>query len=290
MRRGLRRRVLLLASLVWMPALAMAIGPAASPPRIALVIDDLGADLEAGRRVLGLPGPLTCAFLPHTPHAATLAEAAHADGKEVILHQPMQAMDNLPLGPGGVYLDTTERDFRETVTANLAAVPHAVGINNHMGSLLTRHPGHMTWLMTLMRERDAGYFLDSRTTAATVAERMAREQGVPTVRRDVFLDHQVDRDAIHAQFRRLVALAHRQGFAVGIGHPHPETLAVLERELTRLQAHGVVLVPLSELVSVTAADTSGPARAASAPRPGGEPEYAAQCTQCPARQRRAAQH
>lgn len=231
---------------------------AAGPPRIAIVIDDLGDRLAAGERVVRLPGAVTCAFLPHTPHAAALAEQAHARGKEVILHQPMQAVEDLPLGPGGVYLDTTERRFRQIVRRNLRAIPHAVGVNNHMGSLLTRHPGHMTWLMTLLREDGAGYFLDSRTTAATVAERMAREQGVPTIRRHIFLDNQRDAEAIRTQLRRLVELARRQGYAVGIGHPYPQTLAVLEQELPRLADRGVALVPLSALVPAVDREEGAP--------------------------------
>lgn len=229
--------------------LGLAGGPVgAQAPRIAIVIDDLGDRLAEGRAALDLPGRLTYAMLPHTPHAARLAREAHAAGKEVMLHQPMQAVVGQPLGPGGVTLDMSERRFRETVRANLRAVPHVAGLNNHMGSLLTQHPGHMTWLMALLREERVGYFLDSRTTAGTVAERMAREQDVATGRRHVFLDHDRDEAAIAREFRRLTEHARRQGQAIAIGHPYPETLAVLARELGDLERHGVELVTVGELL------------------------------------------
>src|SRR5690606_23829095 len=109
---------------------------------------------------------------------------------------------------------------------NLAAVPHVRGVNNHMGSLITRHPGHMTWLMQDLA-RDGLFFVDSYTHPQSVALEMAREGGVPAARRDVFLDHVAEPEAIAHQFRRLLARARSDGHAIGIGHPYPATLAFL---------------------------------------------------------------
>jgi polysaccharide deacetylase 2 family uncharacterized protein YibQ len=119
-----------------------------------------------------------------------------------------------------------------------------MGMNNHQGSLLTRHPGHMTWVMKAMRE--GGYFfVDSRTSSKSVAEAIAHEQGVPVVKRDVFLDHEVDVQSIKFEFNRLIQIAKRKGHAVGIGHPHSETLAVLREMLPTLEALDIALVPIS---------------------------------------------
>ncbi len=217
-------------------------------PMMTLIIDDMGDRLPEGNRVAGLPGPVVCAMLPHTAHARRLADTCNDAGKEVMLHLPMQAMNGAPLGPGGVTLDMDREAFQAQFEDSLASVPHAIAVNNHMGSLLTQHPGHMTWLMELLAERGGMIFVDSRTTARTVAQRMAEEQNVPNVRRDVFLDHDRDEAAITEQFHRLVALARERGAAVGIGHPYPETLAVLERELPELERrYGVELVPLNRL-------------------------------------------
>lgn len=218
-------------------------------PQVAVIIDDVGDRLEAGLRTVDLPGPVACAFLPRTPYAERLAVRAHEQGKEVLLHQPMQAMaHNELLGPGAVTLDMTEAEFLRTLRRNLLALPYVTGINNHMGSLLTRHPGHMTWLMEELRRQGGLYYIDSRTTRHTVAQRMADEVGVPATRRHVFLDNQRDPAAIRAQFRQLVRMARRQGQALAIGHPYPETLQVLEAELPRLADAGIRLVPVRTLL------------------------------------------
>lgn len=227
--------------------------PVASTARISIVIDDMGDQLDAGQRALQLPGAVTYAFLPHTPHSHDLAEAAHRLGKEVMLHLPMQAMgSNNLLGPGALTLDMSREHFIHTLQGNLQAVPHIAGVNNHMGSLLTRHPGHMQWLMETLKQRHpALYFIDSRTTHHTVARQLAGEHGVPARQRDVFLDDDPDQEAVQRQFRRLIDKAQRQGSAIGIGHPYDTTLTVLAQMIPRLAANGIELVPASALIHNT---------------------------------------
>ena len=225
--------------------------PVAEPgaaPEIAVIIDDMGSRLDAGRQVLALPGPVACAFLPYAPHTPKLARLAHEQGKEVLLHLPMQTMEGGALDSGGLRLNMTEQELTRTVAAGLARVPHAVGVNNHQGSLLTRHPGHMLWLMRALRGERALYFVDSRTTKHTVARQIAYENQVPSVSRDVFLDADMAPAAVEREFKRLLDLARRNGSAVGIGHPHPATMALLKRELPRLSQHGAKLVPVARLV------------------------------------------
>ncbi|MFO7858259.1 MAG: divergent polysaccharide deacetylase family protein [Ectothiorhodospiraceae bacterium] len=221
---------------------------AAAEPAVAVVIDDLGADPRAGDRVAAIDAPVACAVLPHTPHARQDAERCHATGKEVLLHLPMEAQRPGPVGPGAVTLDMTPEQFRDAVTENLDSIPHVSAVNNHMGSMLTRHPGHMRWLMAVLDERGDLLFLDSRTARRTVGAQAAREAGVPALERDVFLDNRRDSDAIEAQLRELFRVAERRGTAIGIGHPHGETLAVLEQSLHELAAErGVELVGLREI-------------------------------------------
>jgi uncharacterized protein len=216
-------------------------------PRIALIIDDLGYEFAAGQRVIGLPGPVACAVLPATPRGRQLAELAKQSGKEVLLHLPLQAENDVGRSdPGAMLLDMNRRQFATAFAENLASVPHVSGVNNHRGSLLTRHPGHMGWLMEELRARDGLFFVDSYTTHHSVALQLAEEAGIPAVRRDVFLD--ADRSAVASEFERLLRLARRHGSAIGIGHPYPETLDYLERILPRLAAEGVDLVRVSELL------------------------------------------
>ncbi len=238
------RRLVLLLVLLWLPALV----GAENRPAVLLVIDDMGDRPAEGDRVVALDAPLVCSVLPHTPHAERQARACHAASKDVMLHLPMQAIEDVPLGPGGVTLDMPPEEFRDAVTDSLAAVPHVRSVNNHMGSLLTRHPGHMTWLMEVLQEEGELLFLDSRTSERTVAKDMALEAELPALERDVFLDHHRDAEAIRAQLHQLFRTARRQGTAVGIGHPYPETLDVLEQDLRQFaETYQVELVGLDEL-------------------------------------------
>jgi uncharacterized protein len=217
-------------------------------PRIAIIIDDLGDRLHDGLRATELPGAVTCAILPQTTYSRRLAEAAHGAGKEVMLHQPMEATNGQKMGPGGVDRGMDRQTMLQTLNANLDSVPYARGMNNHMGSLLTRMIEPMAWLMSALHSRKDFYFIDSATAVQSVAERIAHEQAVPSLRRNVFLDNDRSEAAIMKQFVRLVARARRVGIAIGINHPYPESLAVLEKVLPHVAEFGVRLVPVSELI------------------------------------------
>ena len=222
-------------------------------PKIAIIIDDLGYERRVGERAIALPGPITYAVLPGTPRARHLSEVALAAGKEIILHLPMQAeAGNEPIDPGSLRLDMSRSEFDETLADNIEAVPHIIGINGHRGSLLTRHPGHMQWLMDEIRDREPLFFVDSYTTHESVALHIAAENGVPAIRRDVFLDPDDSLETVRREFARLKKLAEHQGFAVGIGHPYPATLGFLEEALPALEADGFDLVGVSTLVGVPA--------------------------------------
>jgi polysaccharide deacetylase 2 family uncharacterized protein YibQ len=216
---------------------------------IGLIIDDLGNGRKAGLEAVNLPGPLAYSILPHTPYGKMLAERAHAQDKEVMLHLPMQSLHDNPLGEGGLKLTMTRRELQHTVRGGLSAVPHVVGINNHMGSLLTQQPEQMGWLMHELQKREGLFFIDSRTTKRTIARLVAQQFNIPTHNRDVFLDHEQTPEAIRFQFRRLLVLAKRNGGAIGIGHPYPETLAVLRNELSRAESKGFDLIPIREIMA-----------------------------------------
>jgi polysaccharide deacetylase 2 family uncharacterized protein YibQ len=220
-------------------------------PRIAIIIDDLGYGLAAGERAVSLPGPVAYAVLPATPRGRALAEKAHANGKEVLLHLPLQSESHAETNePGGLLLDMTRGQFASTFSESFESVPHIVGINSHRGSLLTRHPGHMAWLMEEIQRHGQLFFVDSYTTHESIALKLAREAGVPAVRRDVFLDPDRAPGTLEREFARLKRLARLRGFAVGIGHPYPQTLALLEDELPKLADEGFELVSISRYVEL----------------------------------------
>ena len=192
----------------------------AATVRIAIIIDDLGYVHGPGRRTVALPAPVVCSVLPHTPFSRTIARAAHAAGKEVLLHLPLQATsEDAVTSVGTIRIDSTRSQLVRILESDLETVPHVVGINNHMGSLLTRHPGHMDWLMGALKARGNLFFVDSYTSELSVALRFAREHDVPALRRDVFLDNVPVQEDIGREFERLLSIARRNGRAVGIGHP-----------------------------------------------------------------------
>jgi len=258
---------LLACSGAWGDSATVAEAPRSPAPRIALIIDDLGYMPGNDNRVVALDGPVACAILPHTPFAARVAERAHAAGKEVLLHLPLQPVTQFEATSAGtIQVDTTKSQLLRILAIDLAAIPYVVGVNNHQGSLLTQHPGHMTWLMDELRSRGDLFFVDSFTSEASVALRIAREQGVPSIRRDVFLDSTPTSQAIDVEFRRLKRRARSHGVAVGIGHPYTVTLDYLEQAIPILRAEGFELIPVITAImlesrpAIQTASLDGPAR------------------------------
>ena len=239
--------------LMFSVAMAAVPGPTIAAPEhpvIAIIIDDMGNTLVEGRRAAELPGPVACAVLPHTQFSATLAELCHARGKEVLLHLPMQALDDAPLGPGGISLNMTQKEIHNTVRADVASIPHVAGVNNHEGSLISMHPGDLAWIMQTLHTIGNLFYIDSYTTADSIAYQIARENGLPAARRDVFLDDVNTEAAVNFQFKRLLGIARQKGFALAIGHPRPATLAVLAVELRKPAIDGVTLVPVAAIVKL----------------------------------------
>ena len=223
-----------------------ALAAPAQPQRayLSVIIDDLGQSPDRDARTLALPGPVTMAIMPDTPHATDFARQAHHAGRTVILHMPMDPAT----GPYAWHPGTPLPELEKRLNAALLRVPYAAGLNNHMGSRMTAQPEAMAWLMGELQRRDL-FFVDSRTSAATVAAAKAQTQGLASVSRDVFLDDVRTTDAIAGQLRLAVELARRQGTAVVIGHPYPQTLEVLERELPRLKGQGVELIELRQMIA-----------------------------------------
>jgi len=212
---------------------------------LSLIIDDLGQNLPRDRRVLGLPGPVTTAVMPDTPHAAEFAREAYKAGKIVILHMPMDPAT----GPFAWHPDLPLDELEKRLNAAFKAVPYTSGINNHMGSRMTSQPQAMAWLMSDLQRRHK-FFVDSRTSAKTVAAAEAQKIGLASVSRDVFLDNVRTEDAITQQLNTAIKHARSHGSVVMIGHPYPQTLAVLERELPTLKAQGIDWIDIKQMIGV----------------------------------------
>ncbi len=249
--------------LAWLPLLLLLAasahaGDAYEPVYIALIIDDLGERLDLDRRVSDLPVAVTCAVLPFTPHGREMAERCHRQGKEVMLHMPMEADNGANPGPGALTVDMHRDQVEAALAAALADLPHVRGVNNHMGSRFTRDQQRMSWTMQALARHGGLYFIDSRTSHQTVAAYQAALHGIPQASRHIFLDHDIEPHLIERQFRSLLLHAFRHGHAIGIGHPYPETLALLERVLPRLAQINVHVVPVSELLARTRPEERSP--------------------------------
>ncbi|HVE65570.1 MAG TPA: divergent polysaccharide deacetylase family protein [Thermoanaerobaculia bacterium] len=238
------------------PAPARAPEPAPRAPvrdardgRIAIVIDDLGNDRAALERIAAWRYDVAGAVLPGLPDSAAAARELARSGKEVLLHLPMEP-DGYPQvrpGPGVVLRSDSDERIAEIVAADLETVPGAIGVNNHMGSAATADARVMRAVVRVLADRGL-FLLDSRTTEASVARRVAKEISVPAVSRRVFLDSVPKAAAIDRSFRELLAKAREEGSALAIGHPYPETMAMLERELPKLEEKGITLVRVRTLL------------------------------------------
>jgi polysaccharide deacetylase 2 family uncharacterized protein YibQ len=217
-------------------------------PRIALIIDDLGYDRDMAISFLQLDLPLTFSVLPIAPHTETIVHEAKRRGRELMLHLPMEPR-NYPSsnpGPGALLTNMDETEIRRTLDAHLGRVAGSRGVNHHMGSYFTERNDKMGIVLEELKKRNL-FYIDSRTTKETVALEMAKKMGLSAARRHVFLDNELSPKRIRFQMERLLGMARRTGVAIGIAHPHEETLQVLKDYQDRL-GKTVKVVPASELV------------------------------------------
>ncbi|MFK7976240.1 MAG: divergent polysaccharide deacetylase family protein [Halioglobus sp.] len=217
--------------------------------QIIIIIDDLGHSLHRGKKAIELPGHITYAVIPFTTHAQELADRAHMNGKEVMVHAPMSTVQGDPLGVGGLTAHLSRREFNERLNDALDDVPHAQGINNHMGSDLTQRRLQMGWLMQELRWQEL-YFVDSRTSGRSVAATVATEFNVPNLSREIFLDNDLETEALARQFAEAVAYSKKHGRAVVIAHPHPETISYLQRALPTLRDEGIAQLTVSQALKL----------------------------------------
>jgi hypothetical protein len=213
---------------------------------IALIIDDMG-NTSRDADAFVLPTQVAFSILPLTHLSEKFSRKAAQQHREVMLHIPMESLAGNSLGPGAITSAMSRQAIRQTLLQALASVPDAIGVNNHMGSKLTQLSSPMTVTMEFLTEHHL-FFVDSRTTRYSKAERIAKVNGVKSLRRHVFLDHEPTQAQIDYQFQRLLRLAKKYGFAVGIAHPYPQTVAYLQEALKNIEENGVQLTTVSDLM------------------------------------------
>ncbi|NLJ10950.1 MAG: divergent polysaccharide deacetylase family protein, partial [Treponema sp.] len=203
---------------------------------------------------LKFPGPLTIAVLPGLPYSAEAAKRIRAAGKEVILHQPMEAIGGQNPGPGAIYSDMTQEEIEAVLKKNLAQVGPVVGMNNHQGSKITADERIMEIVLAFCR-RNGIYYLDSRTTAETAVPAVAERMGIRIGERDVFVDNIQEKAAMIRFMEEGLQKAEKKGAAIVIGHVWSNELAATLSELyPELIAQGFSLTTVSRIMMGTFED------------------------------------
>lgn len=215
--------------------------------RVALVIDDLGRSVEDVETLSRLGVTMTYAVLPFETATPEVAAALQRRGAEVLCHLPMEAKNGQDPGPGALRFGMSQDELQQATAAALAAVPGAVGVNNHMGSRLSADERSMRAILVVLAGRHL-FFLDSRTSPESIGYRLATSLGVPAAERQVFLDGDLRPEMIRQQFARMLQVARTRGSVIAIGHPHPATLEILAAEVPRARALGYRFVPVSDLL------------------------------------------
>ena len=225
-------------------------------PLMTIIMDDLGRSALTAKMLVSFPEPITFAILPGEPHALQVAEIAHAADHEVMLHVPMEPQGYPAVNPGddALFVAQSDAEIRRRFDLLLARIPYVTGTNNHMGSRFTEDARALSPVMESLREKGL-FFIDSRTSGQSRVTEVARHFGVPTMDRDVFLDNVAEVGAIVREIKRLENKARRQGTAIGICHPYPETLEALRRELPEMRSRGITVVPVSVLLRKQASIT-----------------------------------
>jgi len=216
-------------------------------PRVAIIVDDLGYDRALACALADVDLPLCFSVLPMAPRTEDVARVAKMRHRELMLHIPMEpkGYPELNPGPGALLNDMDEAEIRDLLRRHLKEIPGAEGANNHMGSSFTEHATQTAVVLEELRKKGL-FFVDSKTSGHSVAYRLAREMGVRTTQRNVFLDNEPSEEAIARQLDRLLSIARHRGAAVGIAHPFPGTLDALRHEAERVKEY-VETVPVSEI-------------------------------------------
>jgi polysaccharide deacetylase 2 family uncharacterized protein YibQ len=228
---------------------ALPSAPVNGQPMIAIVIDDMGLDRKRSAEVMTLPGPLTLSFMTYADDLASQTATGRAHGDEIMLHMPMEPQArHVDPGPNALLTGLDDAELRRRVIWGLGRIDGIVGVNNHMGSKFTESQAGMTIVLEQLRARGL-FFLDSRTTPHSVGLATARQMGVASVGRDIFLDNFMVEPEVARELAQTEAVARRNGVAIAIGHPHDATIAELRQWLPTAAAKGFRLVPVSAIVA-----------------------------------------
>lgn len=219
-------------------------------PKIAIIIDDIGYDIQTALALSKLNSNITFSILPFSPYGKHISEKLHAMGSQVMLHLPMEPVEypNADPGTGAILSHMAPDVLLDQLKKNIKRVPYIKGVNNHMGSKLTTHANQMNQIFTILKKKNL-FFIDSITAVESKCKSSAKLLKVKFAQRDIFLDNFQDTAYIKGQFQKIIDIAEKHGAAIGIGHPYEATLQTLSKELPKLQ-NKIKIVPANVLTSV----------------------------------------
>jgi len=218
-------------------------------PRLAIIIDDIGGDLEITREFLDLGIPLTLSILPDLPYSKESEELAYKRGYEVMLHLPMEPKDlsfHNP-GEGAIYSEMDKSEVYDIIISHINKFEYIKGVNNHMGSRITENEQIMHWVLSAIKPFGL-YFIDSRTSSQSVAYGVAQEMGIPTGKNSLFIDNEPEVNYCKNCIDKAIEKVKRKGKMIVIGHPRETTLQALKELSLKLQNEEISLVFVSELI------------------------------------------
>lgn len=201
--------------------------------KLAIVIDDIGYRNKDDDHIYAMPKEIAVAIIPAAPYAKQRNELAKQQGRDILIHMPMQPLTKQRIEEGGLHIGMSEEQVKQRVKTANAIVSYAIGMNNHMGSAATIDSALMTHLMKSLKENHL-LFLDSRTNGRSVAGKIAKQFGIPALERHIFLDDSDELADVQRQFQSAVRYAQKNGVAIVIGHPRKNTIAVLQNGLKNL--------------------------------------------------------
>ncbi|HGO5856380.1 TPA: divergent polysaccharide deacetylase family protein [Mannheimia haemolytica] len=207
--------------------------PLVQAAQMAIVIDDVGYRIKEDREILALPKAVSVAIIPVAPYATERAKDAYNQKRDILIHLPMEPKSKQPIEEGGIHIGDNEEKIRKLIHTSRGQVPYAIGLNNHMGSGATSDSATMQHLMKVLKENTL-FFLDSKTIGSSVAAKTARQFGINTLERDIFLDDSDLLADVQKQFAQAINHARKNGVAVVIGHPRKNTISVLKQNLAQL--------------------------------------------------------
>jgi len=204
------------------------------------VIDDTGNIRDRLPYWTAIDAPLTFAVMPYPPLSKELADKLYLNGYDIFMHTPT---DNMPpnsfAGTGQLATGMSRQTVFQTLDKDILNVPHAIGMNNHMGGRGCDQLDLMTYEVEWAKSKGL-VVVDSASSVASKVTKACLALGLPKRLNEVFIDHQNEPDYIRKAMRELASYAKKNGTAIGICHWHrPNTATVVGEMIKTLRAEGI---------------------------------------------------